>query len=1236
MYILFFALLPLFALSLCLAVEPDGAFYTIIVKSDCNGSCHQEGYNSTTRLCCFLEDAIDLLESNTQLIIEKHTNTLRTSLRIITNMSHVYIRGIRHSVTIYCNGLSSVGFDSLFKLRLENLTFVGCGSLEKNNGHRLSTDAAVVIRSSSGISMKNVAIKYSTGLGLLLSGVTGNVQIESSNFIGNPRHKVSHSYKTFGIKGGGMKIIIKNAKALASYVITDSSFRGNLESFTSRADRNYRKGHGGGLKIFVSGTQVAQSFVIEDCIFTGNKAENGGGIAIQVRNSSNYFVFVKHSSFYRNAALNSMISNGGGMQISLFGSLESNTFLITGCNFTDNIAYFGGGLSIVTQYTSHGNEMNVSNSIWNGNKAASGSAVDIISHHSSGGLQLSKSMVTPVFHNCTFVRNFVTHFRNITRNSFEVGYGTLSVIEVNVEFHSSVLFDRNIGPALIATMSTIHFRSCSALFRNNIGTFGGAVSLNFASLMLHPPGTVMNFTGNKATKYGGAVYSFITNDHMLFSKSFCPFLFDCDRPNSSDCHVSISFTRNKASRGNSLFLPSLLPCRIAYSSETDDLINPIDVFKQELFKFHNSTIKRQIATAPSLARPSHKWISVFPGERCYLNVTLTDELGASIVSSLAAFYAVSISTKPSNGSIPVTLEDTAYIYNGTFTLLGPENVTAYIHFETLTRPLIHISRTVRLKFCSPGYYYSKALRKCICSKRYYYGILQCRRFRAYIVRGAWCGYVNNSRGVRVFVSGPCSFFCHIKGKSWQVIPRHYENRNKDYFCKENRHGILCGECKLGYTTYYHSSSHYNCLPTHKYCVLYGWMIFVIAEILPITLVFIVIIATGLDVTSGYIQGFLLYSHILCSLTISRANHLTSTEYYFYWNFVHVLYFPLNLKFFYLRNTAFCISNNATSLDIAALGYIKGLYCVALIFTVVFFLRCFSRCCQCCNRFLRFTTAKNSALIGMSALFVLFFTSAVEISLLILQPAPLYQEYFEIQSYRVALYGEKMYFGPEHLQYAIPAIVFLTILFTPTTMLLFYPLVSLLLSCFNVDASQSWIGCVLTKGFMYEQLKPFYDRFYASFQDKHRYFAGMYFVYRIIVQLCYYVPNYIESEFVMETLLIIFLLLHTIVQPYQERLHNIIDALLLSNLVVINGITCVNSVVLYNSVHTHFWNVWVASNCQIYFAISPMIVSLFYLAWKYILRFLWKKLKLTCILSNAYELLQSDLLEHNRLASTEED
>ena len=85
-----------------------------------------------------------------------------------------------------------------------------------------------------------------------------------------------------------------------------------------------------------------------------------------------------------------------------------------------------------------------------------------------------------------------------------------------------------------------------------------------------------------------------------------------------------------------------------------------------------------------------------------------------------------------------------------------------------------------------------------------------------------------------------------------------------------------------------------------------------------------------------------------------------------------------------------------------------------------------------------------------------------------------------------------------------------------------------------------------------------DSFQSSFKDNFRFFAGLYFFYRAIVLAAYaYFWRLLQFYSVIQLLLILVLTVHAILQPYKEKIQNIIDALLFTLLAIINGITLYN-------------------------------------------------------------------------------
>ena len=87
------------------------------------------------------------------------------------------------------------------------------------------------------------------------------------------------------------------------------------------------------------------------------------------------------------------------------------------------------------------------------------------------------------------------------------------------------------------------------------------------------------------------------------------------------------------------------------------------------------------------------------------------------------------------------------------------------------------------------------------------------------------------------------------------------------------------------------------------------------------------------------------------------------------------------------------------------------------------------------------------------------------------------------------------------------------------------------------------------------LKPLIDTFQGCFKDNVRFFAGLYFLYRFILLLFdVFIDSFSKFYTAVEALFITIALLHTIFQPYAQRWHNIVDALLFADLALINVIT----------------------------------------------------------------------------------
>ena len=144
-----------------------------------------------------------------------------------------------------------------------------------------------------------------------------------------------------------------------------------------------------------------------------------------------------------------------------------------------------------------------------------------------------------------------------------------------------------------------------------------------------------------------------------------------------------------------------------------------------------------------------------------------------------------------------------------------------------------------------------------------------------------------------------------------------------------------------------------------------------------------------------------------------------------------------------------------------------------------------------------------------------------------------------------------HFGREHLPYAIPALLVLVFLSLPPPLLLIsYPLL------WNIRAkltrSLGRNGDDTTTPWLIRKLLPLVDSFQGVFKDNCRMFAGLLFLWRIILATIFACsPTHTFFFFFTEVALIVIFTLHVLVRPYKRRLYNVIDTAMLANMALIN-------------------------------------------------------------------------------------
>ena len=141
-------------------------------------------------------------------------------------------------------------------------------------------------------------------------------------------------------------------------------------------------------------------------------------------------------------------------------------------------------------------------------------------------------------------------------------------------------------------------------------------------------------------------------------------------------------------------------------------------------------------------------------------------------------------------------------------------------------------------------------------------------------------------------------------------------------------------------------------------------------------------------------------------------------------------------------------------------------------------------------------------------------------------------------------------------YAVPALLCVVlILIPPPIILLLEPLLTKLFSIgFFTELRVKW---------MYNRLRlklmPFLDSFQACFKDKHRFFAGLYFVYRILFPLLAMTNSSIPRfYFTAQIILFMIAIIHIILQPYKKNWHNIVELCIMVDLLFLNSAAYIKS------------------------------------------------------------------------------
>ena len=1156
---------------------------------------HCSCQNFTTELPLIIENV-----SNVQLKFCSDHYVLEKVVKI-SNSNKVAVEG--QPTVILCTdfGPNGIHINHAINLKLMAITLRNCRGIFQVHTIQSATfrtiyfAASVFIENSINTTLEMVTILEGQGFGLVMTNNRGSNEINNCTFCSNYPANSSNviqggagvhielSSCGYGLYYGNEKCqdsYLEHAVEKMEHTIINCRFfnnsRGNINNISGLTYSSWIGG--GGLSIVLSGDPYNNRIKITGSNFTQNSAVWGGGLYIAFNgHSANFIVVIEACIFIGNLCSDNA---GGGVDVGFLifenQSALNNHITFMNCQFFDNKAFYGGGVSFYSSRSMvQTNRVSFVSCHWTGNRAVFGAALDLSPQYENAGV--FNVQVYIEIKNCVFRNNEIS---KLPRNSN--GRGTVWVQGFRVLFSGDNIFSNNSGSALCILSAEIEFsRNSNVNFANNSGFQGGAMAVIGPSTVSLNDNSTFMFINNVAQDGGGAIFHIMYSQRDIYSSKTC-FLKNIGNNYTSTKFVFVNNSGSLRGRqntdlshfGHSIYSTTLMPC---YNSLKDGNVSLEDMFSHKANFTYIDKNAYDLSTSEYRIIVENNSIYSVPGKYFELSIDTRDELN----NRIATVYHITVSNlKNSNISV-----DSAYTYisNDWVIFYGNPGDTASVTLKTITLREKSIQFNLEMLSCPPGYIQDNNNEKgiCICSaeKNIFEGICSCdsKSFNSFLLGGYWVGYDQNyiSNSTLSKESDLLLSYCPLQhcfknsfSEIEHALPQNSSRKELDTsICGgAQRTGILCSECMKGYVVYYHSDTS-ECRPVNNNCKL-GWLFYILSDIVPVTLLFIAIIIFEVKLTSGSVNGLILYIQISDYMRLQNNGFIVFPVFAkTALNIYSTIASMLRLSFFQTDKLAFCLSESASDMDVVAVKYLTVFYTLLLIVIVVIALRYFNF--KAVSKFrskFRRKSLSSSLIHGISGFLVLCYSESTITSLFILTPASLYSMNHTGLYWRetVPFYdGSLVYFQSKHLTYALPALaIFLVVSIFSPLLLLSYPLCYRVFACLRINESQ--VTRVLCKILPLEKCKPFFDSFQGSFKDSFRFFSGLYFVYRLTTLLSLaFISKSMTFYIFLEGQFVLIAVIHAIFQPHREKWHSTLDALLFVNLSFINLLTMLNQDLSYN-------------------------------------------------------------------------
>ena len=676
----------------------------------------------------------------------------------------------------------------------------------------------------------------------------------------------------------------------------------------------------------------------------------------------------------------------------------------------------------------------------------------------------------------------------------------------------NVNFINNTGTGVKLKEATVYFNNIT--FYNNTGVYGGGMSLYHTLIYLTGP---LIFKRNTAL-FGGAIY--IATTEILIATFFTPYCTTLEQ---------ITFSSNSAGTlGPDVFIEDGFSVSVIIYTTFPCIDNYAP----------NSVSGEHIISGPcniTINPQSNSTITLFPGQKLTYSTKVTDYFG-NLTSCL-----VNINLECGNNFC-----EHVQLTGDAQSLLSTSNFTTNLY---LTSNVEHYDYSIKLRFlcldtnaeayanvnlttCPLGYVFQTPQNSqpiqgtCECAS----DDVQCDFVLgvACIRHGYWLGKINADDVLledTLNHTASCQYpYCKTDLLPCPIIglAQTYNQLPiaQDEQCNGLYGGLLCRSCREDAVFSFESV---NCIPSSNCKPWQPYVTLVLAVVFQLVLGFgiVILLKASFKTGIGHLYGPLFFIAVLRLIPFGYYKEYVQLEFT-----VSIFQSILLLNLEVFGKLPWCFFSNINPLLNYSLHFLGPFIIAVVLLSTVLLARYYPR---------QFLSLQSSPVQAICLLVLLSFWSVSDTCIQLLKPTTTLNG---VKGWRVALQPNIQYLkDPYHIVTWIISTVLLIFVLVPFIFLLF-------------------LSPLLRRKFNLTRIQPLLDAFQSCYDDKFRWYSGVYLLSWIILNIN--MPYYVT-----EIILVAVGTLHYMVQPYKYRWLNIVDTLLLADLNLLASLTSDNSP---NSIH----------------------------------------------------------------------